>query len=90
MLEWHLYYREATQGISAPAVGAMERDVLSNIDQLRTFLILLSLVLIVVGLVAGVVIARRIARPLQEVQTIIEAVAEGDLTNTKRSTGPCS
>lgn len=62
------------------AVGAMERDQLSNINQLRTFLVMLSIILIVVGALAGVWIARRIAQPLREVQTVIEAVAQGDLT----------
>jgi len=62
------------------AVGAMEADELVNINQLRTFLIVLSLALTAVGVIAASVISRHLARPLQGVQEVIEAVAEGDLT----------
>ncbi|MCK9526624.1 MAG: methyl-accepting chemotaxis protein [Limnochordia bacterium] len=68
------------------AVGAMERDQLEQINQLRVFLIWLSLAIIVVGVVVGMVTAKRIVKPLQEVQQVIEAVAEGDLTKEAQVT----
>ena len=61
-------------------IGAMEQDQLSNINELRTFLIMISLVLVIIGVLAGVVISKRIANPLLDVQEAIEAVADGDLT----------
>jgi len=62
------------------AIGAMESDKLYHINRLRTFLFAVSATLIAAGAVAGIVFARRISHPLQEVQQAIEAVAEGDLT----------
>ena len=62
------------------AVGAMEEDELVNIHQLRTFLIVLSVGLTVLGIIVASLIARGLARPLQGVQEVIEAVAQGDLT----------
>lgn len=63
-------------------VGAMETDVLGNVNQLRIFLIWVSLIFIALGAVASIFIGRHIANPLQKVQEVIEAVADGDLTKT--------
>lgn len=66
------------------AVGAMERTQLKNVDQLRTFLIWISIVLIALGVGSAMFIATQMANPLREVQQVIEAVATGDLTKTSR------
>mgnify|MGYP000967467783 FL=1 len=65
-------------------IGAMERDELYHINQLRTFLIWISAALIIVGVLAGMVFSKRIASPLLDVQQVIEAVAHGDLTKEAR------
>ena len=61
-------------------VGALESDELEGAYQLRTFLIVISISFVVLGVLAAVIIASQIARPLQQVQQVIEDVAEGDLT----------
>jgi len=62
------------------AVGAMEQQELYHINQLRTFLIIISAILIVVGIVAGIIVSKRLVSPLRDVQHVIEEVAHGDLT----------
>ncbi len=63
-------------------IGALESNVLQGVDKFRTLLVWISIAFVLVGIVAAVIIARQIANPLQEVQKVIEAVAEGDLTQT--------
>lgn len=63
-------------------VVALESDVLENVNQLRIFLILISVALFVLGIIAAIVIAKQIAHPLQEVQKVVESIADGDLTIT--------
>lgn len=63
-------------------IGALEDDVLANVNQLRTFLVLISAGFILLGVIVAFVIARTIAKPLQEVQAVLGAVADGDLTKT--------
>jgi len=63
------------------AIGAMEAEELVHINQLRTFLLWVSAALMVAGVVAGMIFAKRISNPLLDVQRAIEAVAEGDLTS---------
>lgn len=63
-------------------VAALESEVLANINQLRTFLIGFSIALFVLGIIAAMVIAKQIANPLQEMQEVVEYVADGDLTRT--------
>jgi methyl-accepting chemotaxis protein len=67
-------------------IGAMERDELAHIEELRVFLFLISLAMIAVGVIVAILISIRLARPLQEVQNVIEAVAEGDLTKEAKVT----
>jgi len=64
------------------AVGAMEHEVLGNIKELGRVLVMISLAFVIVGGFLAVLIGRRIALPLRRVQTVIEALASGDLTNT--------
>ncbi len=63
-------------------IGALEDDVLVNVNQLRTFLVLISAGFILLGVIVAFLIARNIANPLQEVQAVLGAVADGDLTKT--------
>lgn len=63
-------------------IGVQEQDVLGNVNRLRSFLVIISIILIAVGVVAAVIISRQIANPLIEVQHVVEAVADGDLTKT--------
>ncbi|NLJ80948.1 MAG: methyl-accepting chemotaxis protein [Firmicutes bacterium] len=63
-------------------VGALESEVLANVIELRNFLIIISAVFVVIGIIVAILIARQIANPLRKVQDVIEAVAEGDLTRT--------
>lgn len=61
-------------------VGAMEDDILGNVNKLRIFLFWIALAFIVLGIVVSVLIGKQLARPLKKVQDVIEAVADGDLT----------
>ena len=63
-------------------IGAMEEDVLGNINQMRISLTLIAIFLCFMGVGLAIFIASQIANPLRQVQTVIEAVAEGDLTKT--------
>lgn len=65
-------------------VGAFESDGLKNVYQLRNFLLAISLAFVAMGVVVAVIIAGQIAKPLQQVQQVVEAVAEGDLTQTSQ------
>ena len=62
------------------AVGAMEKDILTNVDELRVLLVWLSVLFVALGIVAAAFIGRQVANPLKKVQDVIEAVADGDLT----------
>lgn len=61
-------------------VGAMEADVLSDVYALRGFFVLACAGFLVLGVLAAVILARNIAKPLNTVQAAIEAAASGDLT----------
>lgn len=61
-------------------IGAMESDVLRNILSFRTFLIMIAVVFVIIGLLVSILAGRQIARPLQIVQGIIQGVADGNLT----------
>ena len=63
-------------------VGAMEADVLDDVYALRTFFLLVAFVFLAVGIALAILLARQIARPLQQVQEAIEAAADGDLTRS--------
>ena len=61
-------------------IGAMEDDVLTNVDKLRMLLIGFSILFIVFGVIAAAFLGKQVANPLKKVQEVIEAVADGDLT----------
>lgn len=65
-------------------IGALKNEALQNIDRFRVFLFLASFILIAVGVGLGLFIGRQIATPLREVQNVIEAVADGDLSQNAR------
>ncbi len=86
------YHMEGTRRIMALApvpftgwmigIGAMEQDVLKGVYRLRSLTALVSAAFLVVGVAAAVFLGRQIAKPLREVQVVIEAVAAGDLTQS--------
>ncbi len=61
-------------------VGAMEADVLGDVLALRTFFLVVTLIFTVLGIAVAVLLAKQIANPLQRVQKVIEAAADGNLT----------
>ena len=61
-------------------VGAMEADVLGDVNALRSFFVAVALIFLAAGIVVAVALARQIANPLHKVQLVIEAAAGGDLT----------
>ncbi len=63
-------------------VGAEEKDVLRNVNQFKNLLVWISIICVVVGALISAIIAKNIARPLQQVQAVVEGVAYGDLTKT--------
>lgn len=63
-------------------VSAQEDDVLVNVNKFGRTIVLVSTAFIVLGGLAGVYVARRIVRPISQVQNAIEAVADGDLTTS--------
>lgn len=63
------------------AVGAIESDVLGNIESLRTFMSVISIIFIAVGVGASLVLGRQIARPLETVQQVMEEVAKGSFAS---------
>ncbi|KLU40000.1 MAG: hypothetical protein AA931_08715 [Peptococcaceae bacterium 1109] len=74
------------------AVGAIESDVLGNIESLRTFMLGISILFIAFGVGASLFLGRQIARPLATVQRVMEDVAKGNFAsrvqlNTKDEVG---
>jgi len=63
-------------------VGAMEADVLGDVNSLRNFFFAVALAFLGVGIAVAIVLAKQIANPLQMVQKAIEAAADGDLTRS--------
>lgn len=63
------------------AVGAMESDVLGNVESLRSFMLAISIVFIAVGVGASLLLGRQIARPLATVQQVMEEVAKGSFAS---------
>lgn len=64
------------------AVAALEEDVLSPIRSMRSVLLVVTAISTVVGVVAAVLLGQQVAKPLREVQAVMETVAAGDLTQT--------
>lgn len=63
-------------------IGAYQNEVLQGVQGFRSYLLVVSLLLIVVGLVLAFFIGRQLSLPLKKVQDTILAVAEGDLTHS--------
>lgn len=63
-------------------VGAQESDVLQDLYSLRNFILIIALVFLAIGIVVATIVAWQIAVPLQKVKDVIEAAANGDLTQT--------
>lgn len=63
-------------------IGALENEVLENINGFQKLTVVIALVLVLLGFVAALIIARQISNPLRKVQETIEVVAEGDLTKS--------
>lgn len=63
-------------------VGAMEADVLADVHSLRTYFLVVAILFIALGIAVAIIVARQIAKPLQKVQEVIEAAADGDLTRS--------
>lgn len=61
-------------------IGVVESDVLENINNFRNTLVWVAIIFMALGVGLAIVIARQISNPLLEVQKVIEAVANGDLT----------
>lgn len=63
-------------------VSAMEDEVLASVRELATVIIGIAVVVAGVGALLVALIGTRIARPLKDIQSVIAAVANGDLTQT--------
>lgn len=61
-------------------IGALESDVLKGVYSLRNLTALAAAAFLVAGVFAAIFLARQIAKPLHQVQGVIEAAAAGDLT----------
>lgn len=61
-------------------IGVIENDVLRNVNRFRNFLVWISITFVGLGVAVAILISKQVANPLQKVQGVIEAVAEGDLT----------
>lgn len=64
------------------AVGALEKDVLTNVYALRSRQIGASVLLMLVGFGLSIALARRISEPLKKIQALMLSVSRGDLTST--------
>lgn len=63
-------------------VGALEEDVLARIGRMRLVFAVLGAAATVAGVVMSIVLGHRVAKPLREVQSVMETVAAGDLTRS--------
>lgn len=63
-------------------VSAMEDEVLASVRELATVIIGIAVVVAGVGALLVALIGTRIARPLKDIQSVMAAVANGDLTQT--------
>lgn len=61
-------------------IGAVEGEILEDVNQLRSFLFVISVLFIAAGIFIAVLVSRQISKPLQNVQYVIEEVAKGNLT----------
>lgn len=61
-------------------VGALEADVLTDVYRLRNVAALVAVGFLILGVAAAIFLGRQIAKPLHQVQVVIESAAAGDLT----------
>lgn len=66
------------------AVGAHKALAFKHVKTLRFYLILISLVLIVIGALASVLISRSISKPVLRTTAMLKDISEGDGDLTKR------
>ena len=67
-------------------VGTFEKDLLAGIYQLRTTLIIISLIVIAFGIIAAFILGGRISKPIRNLKDLARKVALGDVevnTETK-------
>ena len=63
-------------------VGSLEKEMLADVQRLGITLLVSTICFMVAGVVLAVLIGRMIARPLKNVQAVMDAVAQGDMTRT--------
>ena len=64
------------------AVGALETEIVSSVRTFRTTLIVVALAVGAISIFTGITMGRHIARPLKKIQSVMGAVAEGDMTQS--------
>src|SRR5690606_39370654 len=85
----HRYEAEGSRSIVAVApvpstgwmigVGALEADVLTDVYRLRNVAALVAVGFLILGVAAAIFLGRQIAKPLHQVQVVIESAAAGEL-----------
>ena len=75
---WHQY---RPRGGPLP-LELWEADVLTNVNQLQSFLTVVSILFVAAGIVTAIVLGKRMAAPSIQVKEGIEALADGDLTKS--------
>jgi len=63
-------------------VGSLEKEMIGEVQRLGIASIISTVVFMIIGIVFAVVIGRMLAKPLQNVQAVMDAVSEGDMTQT--------
>lgn len=63
-------------------VGSLEKEMIADVQRLGITLLISTVGFIIVGVVLAVLIGRIIAKPLQNVQAVMDAVSQGDMTRT--------
>lgn len=66
-------------------IMASEAEILDGVASLKWSLIIMTITFGLIGAALGTIIAREIAKQLQLIKSVIETVADGDLTQTARS-----
>lgn len=61
-------------------VGALEKEMIAGVKRLAVTVMGAAVVFMATGIAFAIMIGRMIARPLQNVQAVMDAVAQGDMT----------